>query len=675
MKQKLSSEIPNSSKSPLRKGKRRGISTTLQKNQKPTIPKTKKLVIVESPAKARTLSKMLGRGYTIKASVGHVRDLPKSKLGVNVENYFEPHYIIPKEKKTIVRELGKLAETATTVYLATDPDREGEAISWHLVEAIHLDKVLIQRVVFHSITEDAVKEAFLHPREIDMYLVDAQQTRRILDRLVGYKLSPLLWRKVARRLSAGRVQSVALRLIVERERIIQSFVSEEYWTIEAELSKDSELFKAKLIGLATERKKLSISTQDKAESISQELGNSTYIVSRVSEKEAHRQPTPPFITSTLQQEAWRKLGFTAQRTMAIAQQLYEGLSVGDEGTTGLITYMRTDSTQVAETAVRDARDYIREKFGGEFLPHSPRHFTKKAAMAQEAHEAIRPTKMSREPSQILPYLTKDQVKLYDLIWKRMIASQMAAAIFHNTTVDIEAATPVNERTYLLRATGIVLKFSGFLALYQEGREEEESEEEKGTLPPLKEKDRLALKRVIPLQHFTQPPPRYNEASLIKMLEEKGIGRPSTYAPIISTLQQRGYVQRKEGRLHPLEIGLVVNDLLVKHFNDIVNVEFTAQMEERLDQIARGDMERVKVIQDFYTPFKDTLDKAEGEIEKVIVPDQFAGEDCSLCGRPMVIKRGRYGQFIACSGYPECKNTKPLPGKPRRKWKQSTPSSL
>jgi len=626
----------------------------------------KELVIVESPAKARTLTRILGKHFNVKSSLGHVRDLPPNRLGVDVKNGFAPKYVILKEKRKVVKELKEAAEKAAVVYLATDPDREGEAISWHLIKAVELKTIPVHRVVFHEITEEAIKEAFHQPRQIDMNLVNAQQARRILDRLVGYKISPLLWRKVKSRLSAGRVQSVALRMIAEREREIENFVPQEYWTIEVELAKIAALddkvssFKAKLAGLKDGERKLEIHRQEEAEQIASQLRVANYFVAKVSKKRISRHPTSPFTTSTLQQEAWRKLHFTAQRTMKIAQQLYEGLSVGEEGVTGLITYMRTDSTKVAESAIKETRAYIRGKYGAGFLPPRPRLFVKKAKGAQEAHEAIRPTKVSREPNLIKPYLTPDQAKLYELIWKRMVASQMADALFDTTTIEIEAKEPLEGRSYILKATGSIPHFLGFLILYSEGKDEVESEEEgKAPLPALAKGDELRFLDLFPEQHFTQPPPRYNEATLVKALEEKGIGRPSTYAPIISTLRERGYVERKEGRFHPLELGLVVNDLLVGHFSEIVNIDFTARMEEQLDEIARGEENWVGVIGEFYTPFDEMLQKATIQIPKVKVADETTNEICPQCGRAMVIRMGRYGKFIACSGYPKCKMTKPL----------------
>jgi DNA topoisomerase-1 len=620
----------------------------------------KKLVVVESPAKARTISRILGKGYDIKATLGHVRDLPKSELGIDVDNDFTPRYIIIRQRRKVITELKKSAAGAAEIYLATDPDREGEAISWHLLEAAKLDngKIPIHRVVFHEITKEAVEKAFRHPRSIDMNLVDAQQTRRLLDRLVGYKLSPLLWRKVQRGLSAGRVQSAALRMIIDREREIQNFIAVEFWTIEAELSKSlsdtpKNRFRALLVGLV-DGKKIAISNQQEAQSIQDELKKADYKVKKVTVKEVARQPAPPFTTSTLQQEAWRKLRFSAQRTMLIAQQLYEGVPLGEEGAVGLITYMRTDSTHVATSAIAEARDFIAGKYGNRFVPPNPRHFAKKGKWAQEAHEAIRPTRIYREPDQIHSYLKPEQFKLYDLIWKRMVASQMAAALMGATTVEVEAnAAPHN--IYLLKASSSIIKFPGFITVYSEGKDEEAEEEQAVILPLLKDGDQLVLLNLFPEQRFTQPPLRYNEATLIKALEQKGIGRPSTYAPILSTIQERGYIFKEKGRLCPDEIGFIVSDLLTEHFPKIVDLDFTAQLEEELDEIARGERNWASTLKDFYKPFEETLNKASIKIERISVAKPTE-EVCPECGRPMVLKTGRFGKFLACSGYPECKKT-------------------
>jgi DNA topoisomerase-1 len=615
---------------------------------------SRKLVIVESPAKARTLGKILGRSYNLKASLGHVRDLPRSQIGVDIENGFIPKYVVPKAKTKLVNELKQAAQNAAAIYLATDPDREGEAIAWHLAEVTKSDQQPYHRVVFHEITEDAVKQAFQHPRSIDMRLVDAQQARRILDRLVGYKISPLLWQKVRKRLSAGRVQSVAVKIIVDREREIQEFVPVEYWTIEAELSKKKEraAFRATLIGLA-DGTRLDIHTEKESTQVSNKLEQAGYRVLGVSTRKATRQPAPPFTTSTLQQEAWRKLRFTAKQTMAIAQQLYEGLSVGDEGSVGLITYMRTDSTRVAQSAVAETREFIREKYGSKFVPPHARSFTRRARGAQEAHEAIRPTRIRREPSLIKKYLNTSQFRLYDLIWKRMVASQMAAALFDNTTVDIDAK---NHTAYLLRTSASINTFPGFMTLYSEGRDEAE-EEGKGSLPRLEKGDELELLGIFPEQRFTQPPPRFTEATLVKTLEQWGIGRPSTYAPTLSTIQEREYVTKFNGSFQPTELGFVVNDLLTQYFPDIINIKFTASMENELDDIANKERAWPRVIQDFYMPFDKDLQKAIKLAEKVKLEDEKTGEICPQCGQPLVIKTGRFGKFIACSGYPQCKYTK------------------
>jgi DNA topoisomerase-1 len=619
----------------------------------------KNLVIVESPAKARTLSKLLGRNYSLKASMGHVRDLPKSQLGVNIEEGFAPKYVVPREKKKVVDELKEAAKTASAVYLATDPDREGEAISWHLVEVTKTNRKPYRRVIFHEITKEAIERAFSHPRSIDMQLVNAQQARRVLDRLVGYKISPLLWRKVRRGLSAGRVQSVALKIIVDREREIEKFVPVEYWTIEAELAKKTEktTFTATLIGLV-DGTKLDIHNEQEANELSDELKQAGYKVLKVTTKKATRQPAPPFITSTLQQEAWRKLHFPAKLTMQVAQELYEGLPIGDEGNVGLITYMRTDSTRVARSAVAEAREFITAKYGSQFLPPHARSFITSAKRAQEAHEAIRPTKIWREPSQLKPYLSNAQFKLYQLIWKRMVASQMSAAIFDNTTVDIQARCPRSKSSYLLRTSISVTKFPGFMILYSEGKDEAEEEKQAPTLPQLEKGDSLKLIELSPDQHFTQPPPRFTEATLIKMLEQWGIGRPSTYAPIISTIQERGYVTKTGGSFQPTELGIVVNDQLSRYFSDIINIEFTAHMEDELDKIANENKDWVTVVQDFYIPFDQSLQNASQLMERVKL-EEPTNEICPQCGKPIVIKFGRYGKFLACSGYPECRYTKPF----------------
>jgi DNA topoisomerase-1 len=612
-----------------------------------------KLVIVESPAKSKTLGKILGKGYSIRASLGHVRDLPRGQMGVDVDNGFVPKYVVPRAKTKLVNELKQAVQDAGTVYLATDPDREGEAIAWHLSEVTKTGKKSYYRVTFREITEDAVKDAFKEPHQIDMPLVNAQQARRILDRLVGYKISPLLWKKVRKRLSAGRVQSVAVKIIVDREREIRAFNPEEYWVVEVELSKKREktTFRATLVGLV-DSKKLEIHSGTEAEKVKKALEKAIYDVLKIATKKVTRQPAPPFTTSTLQQEAWRKLRFSAKQTMALAQQLYEGLPIGEEGNTGLITYMRTDSTRVASSAIDETTAYIKEKYGQKYLPPRPRVFAARSRGAQEAHEAIRPTRIHREPVLIRKYLNNSQYRLYELIWKRMVASQMAAALFDNTTVDIEGK---DHDDYLLRTAASVNTFPGFMTLYSEGRDEVE-EEDKTTLPDLKKGDDLDLVGVFPDQRFTQPPPRFTEATLVKTLEQFGIGRPSTYAPTISTIQDRGYVEKDKGVFQPTELGFATNDLLVQHFPDIINIQFTADMEDELDDIAASQRQWPQVIQDFYTPFEKDLQKAVQTAEKVKLADEPTGDACPKCGKPLVVKTGRFGKFVACSGYPECKYT-------------------
>jgi DNA topoisomerase I len=623
-----------------------------------------KLVIVESPAKARTLSKILGRGYNLKASLGHIRDLPKSQIGVDIEKDFEPRYVIPTDKKKLVTELKAAVAEASAVFLATDPDREGEAISWHLSEVIKgKNDIPYRRVVFHEITEEAIQEAFKHPREIDLQLVNAQQARRVLDRLVGYKISPLLWRKVKRGLSAGRVQSIAVRIIVEREREILTFKPVEYWNLLAELRKASETspksaFSAALIGLI-DGSKIEVHNENEAAALKSNLEKSEFSVFKVTSKKVNRSPAPPFITSTLQQEAWRQLRYSASRTMMLAQQLYEGLTLGNEGSVGLITYMRTDSTHIAASALAETRDFIKGKYGENYLPVKARIFSKTVKGAQEAHEAIRPTHIHREPAAIKQYLNDAQYKLYDLIWKRMVASQMANATYDNISVDIEAKCLTPKSNYLLRTASTKLDFPGYTALYIEGRDEDENEDEKSSvLPNLSKNDLLKLLKIISEQRFTQPPPRYTEATLIKVLEQKGIGRPSTYAPIIFTIQDREYVTRTKGAFAPTELGFVVNDLLTQAFPDLMNIEFTAQMEEELDEIASEKKDWVKVVREYYTPLEKDLARAQENVERVKLADEITEEKCPKCGKPMAIKNGRFGKFLACIGYPECKSTKP-----------------
>ncbi|MCC7022725.1 MAG: type I DNA topoisomerase [Thermomicrobiales bacterium] len=630
-----------------------------------------RLVIVESPAKAKTISKYLGSGYTVKASMGHVRDLPKSTLGVDVDDNFTPTYLVPRDKSKLIKELKASVQGAREIYLATDPDREGEAIAWHLVQATGADSKPVHRVVFHEITPEAVSEAMASPRAIDPDLVDAQQARRVLDRLVGYKVSPLLWKKVKRGLSAGRVQTAALRIVAEREREIEAFEPVEYWSLEAELAKQTgararkqDIFRAAL--QRVRGKKVKLENAEQTQEIVRALDGASYRVADVSRKEVQRRPSPPFTTSTLQQEASRKLGLGVRRTMQLAQELYEGVDLGSQGTQGLITYMRTDSTNIAASAQAAARDEIARRYGAEYVPERPPVYTRKAKGAQEAHEAVRPTSPHRDPASVKPFLSSQQFKLYQLIWQRFIASQMRPAILDQTGVDIaagsleEIARPA-DAPYLFRATGSVVKFPGFMAVYQAGRDEgdDADELEKGALPPLASGEDVDLLQLIPEQHFTQPPPRYTEASLVKALEERGIGRPSTYAPTIATILARGYVANEQKKLAATELGLIVNDLLVEHFPQVFDVGFTSQMEEELDEIASGERAWVPTLHEFYGPFVETLNRAEQTMERVRLKDEPAGEDCERCGRPMVIKLGKYGKFLACSGFPECRNARPL----------------
>ena len=616
-----------------------------------------RLVIVESPAKARTVGRFLGKGYTVKASVGHVRDLLRSQLSVDVENDFTPKYRVPKEKVAVVKEITGLAKEAAEIYLATDPDREGEAIAWHLMAATKIEPKLTQRVVFHEITETAINEAFGHPRQINMDLVNAQQARRVLDRLVGYNLSPLLWKKVRNRLSAGRVQSVALRLVVEREREIEAFVPVEYWSIEAELQPEGlkETYLAKLVRVDNEEPILD--NEENIKPILSEMEKATYVISKVKRGERRRTPAAPFITSTLQQDASRRLGFTAKRTMAVAQQLYEGIEIGEGGSVGLITYMRTDSTNIAEMAQEEARRFIVERYGEAFLPVEPPKYKTRAVGAQEAHEAIRPTATYRQPEAIKAFLSPDQFRLYQLIWQRFVASQMNPAIYDTISVEVTGRTPGHE--YLLRASGSTIRFLGFLVVYEEARDEDQASEENGEarIPAgIVEGQNQRLVRLIPEQHFTQPPPRYSEATLVRALEEYGIGRPSTYAPILSTIQQRGYVVRENKRLTPTETGLLVNDLVIEHFPNVLDYGFTAHMEEDLDRIAAGELGWVETISEFYTPFAEQVKKAESEMPDMNTGPEPIGRACPKCGHELVIRWGRYGKFISCSSFPECRHT-------------------
>ncbi|MEJ5201810.1 MAG: type I DNA topoisomerase [Anaerolineales bacterium] len=616
-----------------------------------------KLVIVESPAKARTVGRFLGKGYTVRASVGHVRDLLRSELSVDVNNDFKPKYRVPNEKRPVVKELKELVKKAEEIYLATDPDREGEAIAWHLMEAAGIDQKYSRRVVFHEITESAINEAFSHPRKIDMNLVDAQQARRVLDRLVGYSISPILWEKVRSRLSAGRVQSVALRLIVEREREIQAFVPQEYWTIGAELKPEglNASFIAHLSKIDQQDPQLP--GESVVKNVLLDMERADYVISRIKRSERRRKPEPPFITSTLQQEASRKLGYTAKRTMALAQQLYEGLDVGEGGSTGLITYMRTDSTNVAEIAQTEARQFVLQTYGSNYLPETLPQYKTKAKGAQEAHEAIRPTSVMRTPEKVKEYLSRDQFRLYQLIWQRFVASQMENAVYDTISVEVTGKSDGHE--YLLRASGSTLKFAGYLVVYEEARDEDQKpeEEENVRIPAgIEENQRQELVRLIPEQHFTQPPPRYTEASLVRVLEEYGIGRPSTYAPILSTIQERGYVIRDAKRLLPTETGMLVNDLLVAHFPEIVDTGFTAHMEEDLDEVADGSRRWVDVIREFYTTFSPMIERAQAEMPTSKTELEKVGRACPECGKDLVVRWGRYGKFISCSGFPECRHT-------------------
>lgn len=632
----------------------------------------KSLVIVESPAKAKTINKILGGKYTVKASIGHVRDLPEKQLGVDVDNGFKPEYIIIPGKEKIITELKKAARKADRIYLAPDPDREGEAIAWHIAEVLNGDKKKeIYRITFNEITEKAVKEAIKHPGHIDMRKVDAQQARRVLDRLVGYNLSPLLWRKVRKGLSAGRVQSVAVRLVVEREREIRAFKPQEYWSISALFSpqEKEEEFKALLYKykgkplINREKKEFLLSSERDARKLIKRIEGRSFILRDIQKRLRKKNPPQPFITSTLQQEASRRLRFTPKRTMMIAQQLYEGIELGDEGSVGLITYMRTDSTRIADDAKEAAREFIAARFGPEYVGKGAgRQKAKKGGKVQDAHEAIRPTYMDKPPEEVRKYLTRDQYSLYRLIWQRFIASQMAPAEVEHTTFIITDG----KEEFEFRATGDVVKFKGYTALYTEETEPESSngESEKvdaKTLPRLSKETPLNVRDVTPHQHFTQPPPRYSEATLIKALEEKGIGRPSTYATIITTILQRRYVKKEEGRLVPTTLGELVNDLLVERFPELMDVGFTAKMENDLDGIEEGRTDWVKVVSQFYGPFSAELDEALNTLGRVRPKDEETEEVCPNCGKPMVKRWGRHGWFLACTGFPECKTTRPLEG--------------
>ncbi len=608
-----------------------------------------KLIIVESPAKANTIKKFLGGNTKVVASMGHIRDLPKSKLGINIENNFEPEYINIRGKGDLIKSLKKEAKAAKKVYLATDPDREGEAIAWHLAHILDIKNTEGTRVTFNEITKTAVQKAIKEPRDIDKNLVDAQQARRVLDRIVGYKISPVLWKKVQKGLSAGRVQSVAVKLIVDREKEIENFIPQEYWNIFATLQdeKSKKTFEAKFFG--KNGKKQELHSKEEVDLILKEVEKSKFIINEIKRGEKKRTPAPPFTTSTMQQEASRKLGFTLKKTMSIAQSLYEGIHIPEKGTIGLITYMRTDSTRISEEARVTAKKHIVETYGEKYYEN---RYYKTNKESQDAHEGIRPTYSDLEPESIKDSLTKDQYKLYKLIYNRFMASQMASAIYDTMSINIKA------NNYDFKANGQSLKFKGFMALYVEGTDGKE-ETEQAILPNLEEKQEVNKQKLEPKQSFTEPPPRYTEASLVKALEEKGIGRPSTYSPTITTILERRYIEKEQKQLKPTELGKIVNKLLVENFGDIVNVEFTANIENKFDGIAEGKQQWKKIIEDFYGPFEQEVEKVEKELEHVVIEPEVSDVQCELCGRMMVYKYGRYGKFLACPGYPECKNTKPI----------------
>ena len=602
----------------------------------------KNLVIVESPAKAKTIEKYLGRNYKVVASVGHIRDLKKSTMSIDFENNYEPQYINIRGKGPLINSLKKEAKNAKKVYLASDPDREGEAISWHLAHILGLDEHDKNRVVFNEITKDAVKNAFVEPRAIDMDLVDAQQARRVLDRIVGYSISPILWKKVKKGLSAGRVQSVALKLIIDRENEIKAFKPEEYWTIDGSFKKGTKKFQAAFYGM--NGKKMKLETNEDVQKVLTQITSDDFLVSKVEKKERRRNAPLPYTTSSLQQDAANKINFRTRKTMMVAQQLYEGISLGPNGTQGLITYMRTDSTRISPVAQNDAAQFISQRFGEKYSKHGSR--IKNASGAQDAHEAIRPSNVNQTPEAIAKYLDKDQIKLYTLIWNRFVASQMTAAVFDTMKVNLE------QNSVVFVANGSQVKFDGYLAVYNDS-------DKNKMLPDMAEGDTVKKLNTQPEQHFTQPPARYSEATLIKTLEENGVGRPSTYAPTLDVIQRRYYVKLAAKRFEPTELGEIVNSLIVEFFPDIVNVKFTAEMEDKLDQVEVGKEQWQKVIDEFYKPFQNELDKAETEIEKIQIKDEPAGFDCDVCGHPMVIKLGRYGKFYACSNFPDCHNTKAI----------------
>ncbi|WP_068983165.1 MULTISPECIES: type I DNA topoisomerase [Lysinibacillus] len=608
------------------------------------------LVIVESPAKAKTIERYLGKKYKVKASIGHVRDLPRSQMGVDSENNYEPKYITIRGKGPVLQELKSAAKKVKKVFLAADPDREGEAIAWHLATALNIDIHSDCRVVFNEITKDAIVESFKNPRAINMDLVDAQQTRRILDRLVGYNISPILWKKVKKGLSAGRVQSVALRMIIDRENEIKNFQPEEYWTIEGSFEKGKKTFDALYYGNGKD--KIKLTNEEQVKSVLKNVKGTNFDVVNVSKKERKRNAAPAFTTSSLQQEAARKLNFRAKKTMMLAQQLYEGIDIGKkEGTVGLITYMRTDSTRISETAKTEAMAYIESKYGKEYISTETKQ-TKKASNAQDAHEAIRPTSTMRTPEELKAVLSRDQLRLYRLIWERFIASQMAPAVLDTVAVDLQNGD------VLFRANGSQVKFAGFMKLYIEGTDDQ-TEETTKLLPEMAVGDQVKSLEIEPKQHFTQPPPRYSEARLVKTMEELGIGRPSTYAPTLDTIQRRGYVVLDAKRFMPTELGEIVHQLVLEFFPDIINIEFTVKMEQDLDDIEEGSRQWVEVVDEFYKDFEVHVKHADEAMEKVVIKDEPAGEDCELCGSPMVYKLGRYGKFMACSNFPDCRNTKAI----------------
>ncbi|MFC0188907.1 type I DNA topoisomerase [Fictibacillus aquaticus] len=609
----------------------------------------KYLVIVESPAKAKTIKKYLGSKYEVKASMGHVRDLPRSQIGVDVEENYEPKYITIRGKGPVLKELKTAAKKADKIYLAADPDREGEAIAWHLAHSLDVEIDSECRVVFNEITKNAIKDSFKRPRKINMDLVDAQQARRVLDRLVGYKVSPLLWKKIKKGLSAGRVQTVAVRLIVEREREIEAFKPEEYWKIKGVFSSEKKEFEAQFYGL--NGKKADLSNEKEVNEVLGKISGKKFHIQSVQKKERKRNPSPPFITSSLQQEAARKLNFRAKKTMMIAQQLYEGIDLGKEGTVGLITYMRTDSTRISDTAKDEAREFITKEYGKEYTD-STRAEKKAGKNAQDAHEAIRPTSVMYQPSKLKEYLSRDQLRLYRLIWERFVASQMASAILDTMTVDLEN----NGVTF--RANGSAVKFQGFMKVYVEGNDDGKEEKDR-LLPDLKEGNTAEKKNLEPTQHFTQPPPRYSEARLVRTMEELGIGRPSTYAPTLDTIQKRGYVALDDKKFVPTEMGELVLQMTLEFFPEVFNVEFTAKMESELDEVEEGKENWIGIIDSFYQGFEKKLKIAEEEMQKVEIKDEPAGEDCEKCGSEMVFKMGRYGKFMACSNFPDCRNTKAI----------------